>query len=303
DDGVRLEAALERFGNDGARLEAALGQFGNDGARLEAVLGQFGDDGARLEAALAAFGNDAGRLEAALVAFGNDGARLETALGQFGNDGARLERLLRLGINAVDLELYILMAGGQSEVALLEQLLIKADALGDVRRVEPLLNIASGDAGKFRELGDAAQAFPPVRTPVPNPQPSNLVPTAADPPGSQAFTGSNTTHFLNEHTFSFYDFAKTGNQQTFWPPGTTDAHVVQALEQAITAVRASGVPMPAFGFRIVPIPGVNGVTAVRFGVRPGLGGTFIGQFFPTSGTGILTLLKNELDAIARIVIP
>ena len=161
--------------------------------------------------------------------------------------------------------------------------------------------MAGGDAAKFEELAALPQRFPAGRGSVPNPQPANLRPGPGDPPGAQAFNSADTEHFLNEHTYNFYDFGETGTKQSFWPVGTTEAEVVAALEEAISGLRAQGATVISgkpVGVVITSVPGVHGA---QFGVRAG--GTEIGQFFPVAGSGVTLLPKAVLDAIAKIVLP
>jgi len=171
--------------------------------------------------------------------------------------------------------------------------------------VADLLNLPEcRTVGDFERLADAVPLFKqtPVGTP---PMPRNLTP----PPsmaGAQAFSGADMVHFLDEHTYEYFDFAKAGSRQSFWPSGTTAQDVANALEEAIDELRlsqatvhplhvAGGGPKPVF----LPSRGIT----VQFGVRGSAAPYSIGQFYPASGSGVESFTRDQLRAIGKIVVP
>lgn len=103
-------------------------------------------------------------------------------------------------------------------------------------------------------------------------------------------------HFIEEHTYERYDFAKTGSKQSFWPKGTD---VTKALEDAIDGLRAQGITIQLNAPVSVRLS--NGIMA-QIGVRPGLGGVIIGQFFALHGPGVEAFIKAELRAMEKILV-
>ena len=294
----RLEALLERVKN-GDKLFVIL-KKAKDADQVERLLNNVADldrllnlltevrDGDQLEHLITAVG-DVNRLELLLRAVDN-AAQLEELLANLKNDALLLEGMLD-SAGAVR---------GNGNAARLLDLYKFAIANGhDARDCEDLVSLAGGKPNEFRELASLPKEFPPGRGSVPNPQPSNLAPGATDPPGAQAFTSANTTHFLDEHTFKFYDFAKTGTVQSFWPSGTTEQQVVAALEEAIRFIRANGITLSFPNAIEVPITSVPGVQTVQIGEKAGR----IGQFFPKAGAAVIKLSKLRLQDIAKIVAP
>ncbi|HYJ37953.1 MAG TPA: DUF4157 domain-containing protein, partial [Chitinophagaceae bacterium] len=315
-DGAQLERLLDNAKVlDGAQLESLLGKVRIlDAAQLERLLNnakvldgaQLGSlldkakllDGAQLERLL----NDAKIVDGAQVgrlldnAKLADGAELERLLALV-DDGNRLERLLAMADTGVQLESFLRRAGGAAQAANLEDVMRLAGP-GRVARLEDLLNIAAGNAARFAELADHTRWLG-ARVPAP----------AIAPPPDVAhfgFGGANMPHFLDAHTFDFMDIpGRLANPHwphtTFWPRGTTPAQVSDALGEALRNLNPVGGPrLPAPGH---PLPTVGGGFNVQVGSRPPVAAPIIGQFFPTAQPGLVTMLRNELQAIWNILMP
>lgn len=119
--------------------------------------------------------------------------------------------------------------------------------------------------------------------------------TPALPSNLYGYSNATMSHFLDEHTFEFLDFTKVrpdGGPQSMWAPGTD---VAQMLEEALSLA-----PYPTVPPRN-PIQKTlsNGIT-VQIGSRSRGTGSEIGQFFPVSGPGVVSLKKDETDAILAL---
>jgi len=192
---------------------------------------------------------------------------------------------------------FLTLAGGAQQAMRLAKLINHA-VYKDPARIEDLLNIAAGNAAVFARLAGVVPLFSQHPIGVP-PVPSNLTPPTTMP-GAQQFGAANMSHFLDEHTYEYYDFAETGNRQSFWPAGTTAQDVATSLEDTINDLR---------GKRIIVAPNTpvsvhlsSGID-VRFGVKGSGSIKKIGQFFPLSGRGVETFDRAALRAIKRILVP
>ncbi len=214
------------------------------------------------------------------------------------DDVPQMKRLLALvSDDAVKLEKFLKLAGGKGQAARLETL-INLAVRKEADRVADLLNLPEcRTVAEFERLADAVPLFKqtPVGTP---PMPRNLTPPSMT--GAQAFSGANMPHFLDEHTYEYYDFANISAQQSFWPAGTSAQDVAGALEETIDSLRRSHTIVHP-GFPDTSTATSKGIS-VQFGVR-GAPPYQIGQFFPLNGSGVETFVRAQLKAFRRIVVP
>ncbi len=312
-----LERALSAFGGDVARAEAALTKCGGSGALMDDLLTVLGEDGAKLERLLGMIGEDANsgtRLKELLRLTGANAAEVERLMGlpQFTGNAARLEKALAacddipqleklitsLGGDGQALEDYLRLSGatqGSGVAGELDGLVnfakARGAASGDLR---DLLDIANGDAGKFRQFSEWAQRFKSPRTGAPTTQPGNLA-------GTPAFSGADTEHFMTRHTFDYFNVAEIKDANTFFnAPG----EIIPDLEAALDQVRAvfTGQPFPTPSGQIGV--SVNGKW-FQVGWRNGpTGPRFVGQFFPApTNSGMVNIPRNIMEAIAKIIGP
>jgi len=259
-----------------------------------------------------------------MVLTGNDKVMLLALLRLVGGGGAKIKRVRFTGVGAaspsrprtgrggwgwgvsdgaVKLEKFLTLAGGKEQAARLERL-INLAVRKEADRVADLLNLPEcRTVSIFERLADAVPLFKqtPVGTP---PMPRNLTP----PPsmtGAQSYSGANMPHFLDEHTYEYYNFANTGSSQSFWPAGTTAQDVAHILEETINELRRTSTvvhPQTLPGGEPISVPLTSRSITVRFGVR-GSAPYTIGQFFPRSGSGIENFNRDQLQAMAKIVVP
>ena len=283
-DGAQLERLLDKTKLlDGAQLESLLDKIKlADGAQLEKLLGE----------AKLADGAQLGRLldNAKIV----DGTHLERLFALV-DDGNRLERLLAMADTGVQLESFLTRAGGALQASNLEDLMRLAGP-GRAARLEDLLNIAAGNAARFAEMADHVRWLA-ARGPAP---------AAALPPevARFGFSGADMPHYLN-HTFDYIDIpgrlANHWPRTTFWPRGTTPAQIYNYLGEVLRKLNPGGGPR-------LPLPGhpeleVAGGYNVQVGSLPRPAGPFLRQFFPTDQPGLVSMYRNELQAIWNILMP
>lgn len=216
-----------------------------------------------------------------------DSEKLLTLLDKAGDLNA-LTRLLDRVDGLEDLELYLLMAGGPAQAGRLLKQLQRAHALGDVRRAEDLLNLAGGNAASFEKLADALELFKLKSAPS-GPQPKNLAPD---------YSIANIKHFLERHTYEFFDFDQIKGKQDFWPADTSADDVAGYLEEALDALRGQNPPkiLGPWQSEIIDIS----IGKVQVGASGTPGQIKIGQFFPKDA---FQLLKPEMEAIKRLLVP
>jgi hypothetical protein len=132
-------------------------------------------------------------------------------------------------------------------------------------------------------------------------------------------------HFLDGHTYAFYDFARTTDPKSFWPAGTDLGRVEGDLQATVnylnspggTVTNQAGLTMPT-PVRVMPQnapasaigPGmirgpvrltINGID-YQFGIRGPAGGPHvIGQFFPRGGSGVESFTEALLRAIEQMM--
>lgn len=108
-------------------------------------------------------------------------------------------------------------------------------------------------------------------------------------------------HYLERHTYTYFDFNDIKPNNTFFAPGTTPGLVLADVEAAITMLRMQ------YATETMPMQGQLGMQIngkwVQVGWRPVAGQRFIGQFFPGSGPGIENISKVVMEAIAKVVGP
>jgi len=193
---------------------------------------------------------------------------------------------------------YLRLAGataGSGVAAKLEAMIAFAKARGATAAdCRGLLDIAAGDASKFSKIWELAQRFRASRGGAPSPGVGNLSPE---------FSSANTPHFLERHTYDFFDIAQIKANNTFFPPGWGAADVTSHLEQAINNIRAiaasGGATLPLQGQPIVTVGGFQ----FQVGWLPAGALRRIGQFFPKSGPGVENIARNVMQAIAKIIGP
>jgi hypothetical protein len=216
-----------------------------------------------------------------------DLAELERLIG-LTDDTGQLKTMLNMVNTAEDLEIYLIMAGGQPNAALLANLLRRAVNMGDYHRIEGILTIASGNASKFEQLGIAVGRFK-LQT-ASAPAPTDL----------HGYSGININHFLKRHTYEFFDFGDIKANNTFWPEGTD---VALRVEEALTIL--DGLTPPR---RILPFENPPVTVTLSSGINTQIGvnnANSVGQFFPfaDSSLNVINFVRNEMEAIASLLIP
>jgi hypothetical protein len=203
--------------------------------------------------------------------------------------------------NGVQLESFLVRAGGAAQAANLEELMRLAGGAGRVGRLEGLLNIAARNAARFQELAEWTIRLS---------RRSAAVPVVAPPPEVAAlgFSGADMPHFVSGHFWEFLDIpSRLGKASTtLWPPGTAPNSIQAGLAEALRRLNPAGgprLPLPN-----TPLPSSNGTVPVQVGSRiPGGAAPTtppeIGQYFPVSQPGYVTIFRDELRAIWDILRP
>ncbi|MBX2845476.1 MAG: hypothetical protein KTR13_04605 [Saprospiraceae bacterium] len=203
----------------------------------------------------------------------------------------QVRRMIRLVDTAEDLELYLIMAGGETQAGLLAQLLRRAVRMGDYKRIEGILNIASGNAAKFEQLGSAVGRF--GLRPAPGHPPANL----------HGYDAINVGHFQQRHSYEFFDFGQIKGNNTFWPQGT---NIVAKVDEALTIFDNMVPPYRMPAWKQPPdIVTLSDGTRVQIACNNHGGNLNVGQFFPQAdaGLGIINFVRAEMEAIAQLLIP
>lgn len=321
-DVARLAQDVAASGGDAALIRAMVTKAGSvaEVNRLLGIVRTAGGDAPMLGRLLAGTASPA-ELGGLLTRLHNDAPLLDELI-KATDDIPQLDRMLTaLADDGGLLRTLLTDAGGKPSAPLLAELMDLATARGrTASEVADLVSQAGRNPTEFQRLGNLTKLFN-GRTPAPT--------TPGPPMGS--YTGSNMTHFLDEHTIAHYDFAKTGaNGQSFWPAGHTAADVQAELQSAVNLLDNPGGVVdsitqgPTGLARPTPLRVLNGgqpnsvVTPgtikgpVRFTLPSGIRVQFgtqlpnaspgIGQFFPLPGSpGVEHLSKALLDAIAKIV--
>jgi hypothetical protein len=230
--------------------------------------------------------------EQAAVAAG-DAAAQESVFTRAEALSADLENLrlgeLRAASGLNDAVLRELLLEANDDRASVEQLL--RDSGNDPGRIRPLLQYCARDAATLSRMMEAVSRF--RRPPAP---PGPITPDPRLAPFHWS-SRANIPHFLDEHTYDFFDVGQIGNSpnKTFWPPGTTRADVENWLVEALVQLRAEGRlgPPGRYWSEVVRLPGTN--ILVQVGSNPGQ----IGQFFPISGDGIVGYSNQELVLVVQ----
>jgi hypothetical protein len=187
-------------------------------------------------------------------------------------------------------------AGGGDQKVKLAELAFLAGK--DPARLEPLLALAGGDARAFDRLHTLTLRFPQAYQPAPaSPQPPSAVPFGY--PG-----GANMNHFLERHTYDWFDFGDIKAVQAFWPPGTTGADVSGHLEEALQVLHPWYLPARTYAsYQPVPSFKLGSGFTVKVGFNAPGGQKRIGQFYPEPDprTGVESVTKNEMEAIQAVL--
>ncbi|PZS31581.1 MAG: hypothetical protein DLM61_08345, partial [Pseudonocardiales bacterium] len=195
--------------------------------------------------------------------------RLRRIHGMTGVDEATLRNLIRLGAD---------------DAALVETLLQRTGH--DPARVQPLLEAASGDVNALARLSQAADMFPTRQMPA-----GGVVRDSRFAPYA---TEANMPHFLERHSIEHFDFQQVGDQNTFWPEGTTTADVQESLVEALDMMRRNQDQFPPNKLRIYQLRSGVVVNVIRNNGE-------IVQFYPRHGPGVQHFSKQELTAIGRLL--
>ncbi|MFB9684098.1 hypothetical protein [Amycolatopsis plumensis] len=319
---AQLVRNVTAAGGDAALIRTMVGKAGSvaEVNRLLGIVTAAGGDAPMLGRLLAGTANPA-ELTGLLTRLRNDAPLLDELI-KATDDIAQLDKMLTALANDGGLLRTLLTnAGGKPGAAMLAELMDLAVTRGKAAsEVADLAGQAAGNATEFQRLGNLTKLFH-ARTPAPT----------TPGPAMGPYSGSNMTHFLDEHTIAHYDFTKTGaNGQSFWPAGHTAADVQAELQSAVNLLDNPGGVIdsisqgPTGVGRATPLRVLNGaqpnsaITAgtikgpVRFTLPSGIRVQFgtqlpntnpgIGQFFPLPGSpGVEHLSKTLLDAIAKIV--
>jgi uncharacterized protein DUF4157 len=302
-----LKDLLRKPGMTVADLKDFLGKPGMTVADLKDLLGRPGMTVADLKDLLGKPGMTVAELKGLLGRPGMTVADLKDLMGRAGmtvpdlkdllalaDDPGQLRRLLTLVPTIADLKNYFRLAGGHGQGVLLEAVLNKANALGDVKRAEDLLNIAAGNAAKFTELAEALQKFRVLRAP------------GGAPHALHGYAGIDLIHMQARHTFEFFDFPgaiepnpiKAAN--TLWPAGTD---VAARVEEALTIFDGKHPPQRIPPFAAPPVTDTLGDgTRFQIGVN---NANQVGQFFPfaDAAKGIITFTRQEMQAFKKLLLP
>lgn len=232
----------------------------------------------------------------------------------------------RMAGNHADLITYLTQIGGNSlaigsaKAAQLEQLIIIANRNG--RTYAAVLDCCQR-AGNTTNPG-LMDDFVNWATLLETRSPGSLsvVPAPNRPPFSLlggGITEINYAHFMKRHTIKHFDFreffAQPNKPTTFFPAATTEADIVNYVEQSLTAIandpvkRATFIPMTTPGTgspqrALLNIPGFGNVTT-QSGMRSITtgGGTTItlGQFFAVTDPNLITIVSKDMKALARFL--
>lgn len=293
-----LARLLQRTGS-AAELDGLLGQVGNDAALLDRLLGRA--NLADVRPLLLRLSGNPGLL-ADLLDSTDSVPQLDRMLSALNDDGAKLGELLQL-------------AGGRPGARALEELMALASSEGkSATSVEALVREAGGNPTELERLLGIARRF------------TNRVRVGGGPTGNHPpYGAADTPHFLDGHTYTFYDFARTTDPKSFWPVGTDISRIEGDLQAAVdylnspggTVTNDVGITMPT-PVRVMPQrtpnaalgPGtirgpvrltINGID-YQFGVRSrGVPPHQIGQFFPRGGAGVESLAARLLRAIQQMM--
>lgn len=308
--GMTPDLLREMFAFNGmtaSRLKTLLAVEGMTVEELTQLLRRPGMTVDILEDVLSAPGMTINELKDLLGRAGMTPADLQELLGHAGmsvtdlkdllrmaDDVGQLKELLNLAPSVADLKDYFSLAGGTGHGGELLSILRRADALGDVTRVEELLIIADSNGTKFTELVQALDKFGLTAAP------------GGTPAALHGYSGINLQHFQARHTYEFFDFAgaiehnpiKASN--TLWPAGTD---VATKVEEALTILDRMVPPQ-----RIPPFANPPVIVTLADGARVQIGvnnANIVGQFFPLAdpAKGIFTFVREEMQAFKRLLLP
>ena len=190
----------------------------------------------------------------------------------------------------------IARAGGDAQKAKLAELAVLAGR--DRGRLDPLLGLAGRDARAFDRLYRLTLRFPTAAQPLPaRPQPPSAVPYGYP-------AGANIDHFLERHTYDWFDFTDIKAVQAFWPPGTTGVDVSNYVEEALQVLhpqawyRWTRTYAP---FQNVPPFRIPSGFTVKVGFSMAAGQKRIGQFYPMPDARVESATRDEMNAIRALL--
>jgi hypothetical protein len=331
-----LIPAIAEFGNDVALLDRLATELGSL-AEARRMLTLAGGDLARLRRWIAFF-EGAGPMEAMYGIVGRDAALLDVLvtrtanraemarlMARIYNNGPLLRDLLiatddvpqldnmltMLASDGVELRRLLTAAGGRPAAASVEQLMVLARSEGRPATNIQALITEAGNPARLLDLLGIARRFANRQRP-----PANVVPA----PG---YSGADLQHFLDGHTYSFFDFARvTFRGKTMWPPagpGGDLARVQADLQATCTALRTPGVtgtrvnggavfnaPTTVTPPNVAPVGAaqVRGPVIVgqfQFGTEGAAQPFAVGQFFPRQVGGFEHHTEAVLRAIGQIM--
>jgi hypothetical protein len=199
-------------------------------------------------------------------------------------------------------------AGGRAQIPRLQQLLTIAG--GDWTRVAPLAEVAAGNATYFKRLYDQVLIFAGARAAAYAAQP---LPVRNQPPSivglRVGYNAAHIRHFLERHTYEWFNFGGIDTVQGFWPVGTTSDNITAYVEEALQILHPPGGPPPPPPLPprppMIPIPqfAIPSGFTVMVGIGYGPGGVIVvGQFFPRAGAGgVVELSDVEMRAIRQVL--
>ena len=209
-------------------------------------------------------------------------------------------------------------AGGAAQIPKLTRLLtITRTPLhpgGNWARLGTLLATANGNAAAFDRLYHQIDTFHRNRAVVATapPLPGGLPQPATVTSRRVAYGPANMPHFLERHTYDWFDFNQIANQQGFWPEGTTPADIAGYLEEALLHLH----PAVWFAFARASLPARTAWVPIApfaigsgFNVRVGIGTALgvvpterVGQFYPVAdGVRVISLTRADMNII-RVVL-
>lgn len=332
-----LFPAIAEFGGDAVLLDrlavemgslaearALLGMAGRDVARLRRWV-QFFDGGQAASAMFVRVGRDANVLDVIVARTANP-AEATRLLNRLANNGPLLRDLLvatddvpqldallsMMANNGVELRRLLALAGGRPSAAHVRELMTLARSEGRAASsIEALLVQAGPNPAEVGRLLGIARRFAGRQR-----APANITPA----PG---YSGANLQHFLDGHTYPFFDFNRvTAQGKTLWPartPGEALAQVQADLQAVLNTMtnpgsivtRVQGGATAPTPVHVVPpaVPPAAGqirgpvfVGNFQFGTR-GAAPHEVGQFFPRPGGAFEHFSQPLLQAIQQMMTP
>ncbi len=225
-----------------------------------------------------------------------DSEKLLTLLDKVGDSKKLLTLLDKVG--DADKLIQILSKAGDAEKLLklitevgdVQKVVRLIDKIGDAKTVILFIDNIGGadnairfidkidDIDKTLSVSDFAALFKGNRVGNMN-QPLNLY----------GYNAADMEHFYKRHTYEYFDFSDIKTDNSFWPE---DTDLTKLLGEALSKLPA---PQIQAG-KAEQITLSNGIK-VQLGTRYRNGGLEIGQFFPISGPGVITMSEDEMRVI------